>query len=64
MRYIFKNNKYLCWKNDNKLRIHIIKIGKNYYTINMHLFKQSNFFNITFLKEFFNTIVNKYKSNE
>ena len=64
IKYIFKNNKYLCWRNDNKLMIQIIKIGKNCYAINMHIIKQSNFFNIVFLKEFFKNIVNKYNLNK
>lgn len=64
IKYIFKNNKYLCWRNDNKLMIQLIKIGNNCYAINMHIIKQSNFFNVVFLKEFFKNIVNKYKLNK
>ena len=64
IKYIFKNNKYLCWRNDNKLMIQLLKIGKNCYAINMHIIKQSNFFNIVFLKEFFKNIVNKYNLNK
>lgn len=64
IKYIFKNNKYLCWRNDNKLMIQLIKIGKNCCAMHMHIIKQSNFFNIVFLKEFFKNIVNKYNSNK
>ena len=61
IKYEIKNNKYLCWKNDNKFFFEIKQINENNncYVINIGLTKQkNNDFNISFFKEFFKNINN------
>ena len=60
IKYSIKNNKYLCWKNDNKLTIEIKQIDEinNCYSINMKLINQkNNILNSSFCGDFFRNIV-------
>ena len=66
IKYYNKNNKYLCWKNDNKLFFELKEIDEinNCYIIIIEPPKQkNNFFNISFWKEFLSNIYKIISSN-
>ena len=64
IKFIIKNCKYLCWKNDYKFTFELIRIDETYncYVINMNNNKQkNNYFNNSFCKELVGNIINKLK---
>ena len=66
IKYFNKNNKYLCWKNDNKVMFEIKEIDEiiNCFIIIIEPSKQkNNFFNISFWKEFLSNIYKVISSN-
>ena len=64
IKFIIKNCKYLCWKNDYKFTFELIRIDETYncYVINTNNNKQkNNYFNNSFCKELVGNIINKLK---